>query len=128
MRKLSITLLLIGISFMTMEANNYSTDHKTRIYFKKWNERQKTVIFLPIEATIEENYVEVQFFEKLNEPVTFQVKDKNGNIVFQDMVIPDKLEIYKIDLDDFKADKYELLYIEKDVTLIGEFEIENSTL
>ena len=59
MRKLSITLLLIGISFMTMEANNYSTDHKTRIYFKKWNERQKTVIFLPIEATIEENNIEV---------------------------------------------------------------------
>lgn len=124
MRKLSITLLLIGISFMTMEANNYSTDHKTRIYFKKWNERQKTVIFLPIEATIEENYVEVQFFEKLNEPVTFQVKDKNRNIVFQDMVIPDKQEIYKIDLDGFKADHYELFYIEKDVAFIGEFEIE----
>lgn len=101
MRKLSITLLLIGISFMTMEANNYSTDHKTRIYFKKWNERQKTVIFLPIEATIEENNIEVQFFEKSNEPATFQVKDKNGNIVFQDVVIPDKLEIYKIDLDGF---------------------------
>lgn len=78
MRKLSITLLLIGISFMTMEANNYSTDHKTRIYFKKWNERQKTVIFLPIEATIEENNIEVQFFEKSNEPATFQVKDKAG--------------------------------------------------
>lgn len=124
MRKLSITLLLIGISFITMEANNYSTDHKTRIYFKKWNERQKTVIFLPIEATIEENYVEVQFFEKLNEPVTFQVKDKNGNIVFQDMAIPDKQEIYKIDLDGFKADQYELFYIEKDVAFIGEFEIE----
>lgn len=124
MRKLSITLLLIGISFMTMEANNYSTDHKTRIYFKKWNERQKTVIFLPIEATIEENYIEVQFFEKSNEPATFQVKDKNGNIVFQDVVIPDKLEIYQIDLDSFKADQYELLYIEKAVTFIGKFEIE----
>lgn len=124
MRKLSITLLLIGISFMTMEANNYSTDHKTSIYFKKWDDRQKSVVFLPIEATIEENNIEVQFFEKLNEAVTFQVKDKNGNIVFQDVVIPDKLEIYQIDLDGFKADQYELLYIEKDVTFIGEFEIE----
>lgn len=128
MRKLSITLLLIGISFMTMEANNYSTDHKTRIYFKKWNERQKTVIFLPIEATIEENYIEVQFFEKLNEPVTFQIKDEHGNIVFQDAVIPNKQEIYQIDLDGFKADQYELLYIEKDMTFIGEFEIESPTL
>lgn len=80
--------------------------------------------FLPIEATIEENYIEVQFFEKSNEPATFQVKDKNGNIVFQDVVIPDKLEIYKIDLDGFKADQYELLYIEKAVTFIGKFEIE----
>lgn len=124
MRKLSITLLLIGISFMTMEANNYSTDHKTSIYFKKWDDRQKSVVFLPIEATIEENNIEVQFFEKQNEPVTFQVKDKNGNIVFQDMMIPDKQEIYKIDLDGFKADQYKLLYIEKDVTFIGEFEIE----
>lgn len=76
MRKLSITLLLIGISFMTMRANNYSTDHKTRIYFKKWNERQKDSYFLPIEATIEENYIEVQFFEKSNEPATFKLKTK----------------------------------------------------
>ena len=117
MRKLSITLLLIGISFMTMEANNYSTDHKTRIYFKKWIERlkfwnviQMSVIFLRLVATIDVNYIEVQFFEKSNEPATFQVKDKNGNIVFQDVVIPDKLEIYQIDLDGFKADQYELLY------------------
>lgn len=109
---------------MTMEANNYSTDHKTRIYFKKWNERQKTVIFLPIEATIEENNIEVQFFEKSNEPATFLVKDKNGNIVFQDVVIPDKLEIYKIDLDGFKAGSYELFYIEESIAFVGEFQIE----
>lgn len=124
MRKLSIALLLIGISFMTMETNNCSTDHKTSIHLKKWNERQKSVIFLPIKATIEENYIEVQFFEKQNDPVTIQVKDKNGDIVFQDMTITYKQGIYKIDLDGFKADQYELLYIEKDMTLIGEFEIE----
>lgn len=128
MRKLSITLLLIGISFMTIEANISSTHRSQILVFKKWNERQKTIAFSPIEATIEENYIEVRFFEKLNEPVTFQVKDKNGNIIFQDMVIPDKQEIYKIDLDGFKADQYELFYIEKDVTFIGEFEIENPTL
>lgn len=54
----------------------------------------------------------------------FQVKDKNGNIVFQDMTTPDNLEIYQIDVSGFKTGQYELLYIEKDVTLIGEFEIE----
>ena len=109
---------------MTMEANNYSTDHKTSIYFKKWDDRQKSVFFLPIEATIEENNIEVQFVEKSNEPATFQVKDKNGNIVFQDVVIPDKLEIYKIDLDGFKAGSYELFYIEESIAFVGEFQIE----
>ena len=78
-----------------MEANILST-HKSKILvFKGWSERQKSVVFIPIEAVLEGHNIEVQFFEKPNEPVTFQVKDKN-----------------------------ELLYIEKDVTLIGEFEIE----
>lgn len=124
MRKLSITLLLIALSFITMEANILST-HKSKILvFKGWSERQKSVVFIPIEAVLEGNNIEVQFFEKSNESVTFQVKDKNGNIVFQDMVIPDKQEIYKIDLDGFETGQYELLYIEKDVTFIGKFEIE----
>lgn len=39
------------------------------------------------------------------------------------MTTPDNLEIYQIDVSGFKTGQYELLYIEKDVTLIGEFEI-----
>ena len=110
MRKLSITLLLIALSFITMEANILST-HKSKILvFKGWSERQKSVVFIPIEAVLEGHNIEVQFFEKPNEPVTFQVKDN--------------LEIYQIDVSGFKTGQYELLYIEKDVTLIGEFEIE----
>lgn len=124
MRKLSITLLLIALSFMTMEANILST-HKSKILvFKGWSERQKSVVFIPIKAVLEGNNIEVQFFEKSSEPVTFQIKDKDGSIVFQDMMILDKQKIYKIDLDGFKAGQYELLYIEKDMTFIGEFEIE----
>ena len=127
MRKLSITLLLIALSFITMEANILST-HKSKILvFKGWSERQKSVVFIPIEAVLEGHNIEVQFFEKPNEPVTFQVKDKNGNIVFQDMTTPDNLEIYQIDVSGFKTGQYELLYIEKDVTLIGEFEIEETS-
>ena len=76
MRKLSITLLLIALSFITMEANILST-HKSKILvFKGWSERQKSVVFIPIEAVLEGHNIEVQFFEKPNEPVTFQVKDK----------------------------------------------------
>lgn len=125
MRKLSITILLIALSFMTIEASILSSHRgKCKLQLKIWDHLKKDIVSIPIEATFESNKIEVQFFETLNEPATFQVKDKNGNIVFQDMAIPDKQEIYKIDLDGFKAGQYELLYIEKDVTFIGEFEIE----
>ena len=109
---------------MTMEANCLSSHRGKYIQLKIWNRLKKDIVFIPIEAVLEGNNIEVQFFEKPNEPVTFQVKDKNGNIVFQDMVIPDKQKIYKIDLGGFEAEQYELLYIKKDVTFIGEFEIE----
>lgn len=128
MRKISITLLLISLSFMTMEANCLSSHRGKYIQLKIWDHLKKDIVFIPIEAVLEGNNIEVQFFGKSNEPTTFQVKDKNGNIVFQDMVIPDKQEIYKIDLDGFNVGQYELLYIEKDVTFIGEFEIESPTL
>lgn len=124
MRKLSITLLLIVLSFMTMEANCLSSHRGKYIQLKTWDHLKKDIVFIPIEAVLEGNNIEVQFFEKPNEPVTFQVKGKNGNIVFQDMTTPDNLEIYQIDVSGFETGQYELLYIEKDVTLIGEFEIE----
>ena len=106
-----------------MEANILST-HKSKILvFKGWSERQKSVVFIPIEAVLEGHNIEVPSV-KGEIKSAFQVKDKNGNIVFQDMTTPDNLEIYQIDVSGFKTGQYELLYIEKDVTLIGEFEIE----
>lgn len=123
MRKLSITLLLIALSFMTMEANILST-HKSKILvFKGWSERQKSVVFIPIKAVLEGNNIEVQFFEKSSEPVTFQIKDKDGNIIFQDIVTSNEQETYIINLDDFKAGPYELFYIEENIALVGEFQI-----
>ena len=45
--------------------------------------------------------------------------------MFQDVIATSsKEEIYKIDLKGFKVGQYEILYIEEDMVLIGEFEIE----
>ena len=108
---------------MTMEANILST-HKSKILvFKGWSERQKSVVFIPIKAVLEGNNIEVQFFEKSSEPVTFQIKDKDGNIIFQDIVTSNEQETYIINLDDFKAGPYELFYIEENIALVGEFQI-----
>lgn len=55
----------------------------------------------------------------------FQVKDQLGNIIFQDVILtPNEQKTYKIDLKGYRVGHYELLYIEKDITFIGEFEIE----
>ena len=116
MRKLSILLLLIGIPFMIIEANNLSTQ-RTKII--RWHKCQKTPNSIPIEATQDENSIEVRFLEDIDDQVTFQVKDQLGNIIFQDVILT-----YKIDLKGYRVGHYELLYIEKDITFIGEFEIE----
>lgn len=107
---------------MIIEANNLSTQ-RTKII--RWHKCQKTPNSIPIEATQDENSIEVRFLENIDDQVTLQVKDQQGNIMFQDVIIPpNEQETYKIDLTGYKIGHYELLYIEKDITFIGEFEIE----
>ena len=64
MRKLSITLLLIALSFMTMEANCLSSHRGKYIQLKIWEHLKKDIAFIPIEATLEGNNIEVQLCEK----------------------------------------------------------------
>ena len=54
MRKLSILLLLIGIPFMIIEANNLSTQ-RTKII--RWHKCQKTPNSIPIEANLNFSYL-----------------------------------------------------------------------
>ena len=125
MRKLSITLLLISISFMTMKANNLS-EHRTKsLVLKRWDYPQKTPISIPLEAILDENSIEIHFLENVDKQIIIQVKDQQENIILQDVILtPNEQKTYKIDLKGYKAGHYKLLYIEEDMTLVGEFEIE----
>ena len=129
MRKLSIVLLLISISFMTMKANNLS-EHKSKyLVLKRWDYPQRALVPIPMEAIQDENSIEVRFLENVDNQVTFQVKDQQGNIIFQDVLLaPNEQETYKINLEDYQIGHYELLYIEEDMTFIGELDIEHSIL
>ena len=127
MRKLSIVLLLISISVMTMEANNLSERRTKHLVFERWHYQKRALVPIPIEAILDENSIEIRFLENIDNQVTLQVKDQQGNIMFQDVIIPpNEQETYKIDLTGYKTGYYELLYIERDMTFIGEFEIEHS--
>ena len=127
MRKLSIVLLLISISFMTMEANNLSERRTKHLVFERWHYQKRALVPIPIEAILDENSIEIRFLENIDNQVTLQVKDQQGNIMFHDVIIPpNEQETYKIDLTGYKTGYYELLYIERDMTFIGELEIEHS--
>lgn len=107
-----------------MEANNLSK-HRRKII--RWPHAQRAPVSIPIDAILDENSIEVRFLQKVENQVIFQVKDQQGNIMFQDVIVtPNEAEVYKINLEGFKAGQYELLYIEENMTLIGEFEIERS--
>lgn len=125
MRKLSFTFLLIAISFMALGANT-SLSHKRGkvIDFGKWDKPQRNPVSNPIDATVEDNYIKVQFFKSQDRPVTFQIKDRYGDIVFQDVVLPNEQETYNINLDGFIADQYELHYLGENMTLVGTFQVE----
>mgnify|MGYP002242922989 FL=1 len=108
---------------MIIEANNLSTQ-RTKII--RWHKCQKTPNSIPIEATQDENSIEVRFLEDIDDQVTFQVKDQLGNIIFQDVILtPNEQKTYKIDLKGYRVGHYELLYIEKDITFIGELKSNN---
>lgn len=95
-----------------------------KIDLRHWMYQQKSVVPVPIEATLEDNYIEVQFFKSQDSPVTFQIKDKQGNVIFQDITLPNQKEIYKIELNNLEGGQYELFYIEKDTIFRGEFKID----
>lgn len=125
MRQFSILLLLISIPFITVNPNNLSKRVNKRLVFKKWQTQHRRIVPIPIEATLDENSIEVLFLENVDNQVTFQVKDQQGNIIFQDVLLaPNEQETYKINLEDYQTGHYELLYIEEGMTLIGEFDIE----
>ena len=125
MKRLNILLLLIGFSFVVMGANSLSKPVSKHLILKNWQPQHRTVVPIPIEVVHEENSIEVRFLENVNDHVIFQIKDLQGNIIYQDVAATfNETEVYEIDLKTFKIGQYEFHYIEEDMTLIGVFEIE----
>ena len=108
-----------------MEANTLSVHRTKRLVIKIWHQHRGVTVSIPIEAILDENSIGVRFLEHVDKQVIFQVKDQQGNIMFQDVIVtPNEAEVYKIDLKGYKVGHYELLYIEEDTIFIGKFSIE----
>ena len=122
MKKKIVGLLLFAFAFITVNANTLA---KQKIEFGVWNKQTRAPVPMPIDAFIEENSsILIKLFEHQSQPITFQIKDNHGNIIFQDMVVPSEEEDYTIDLNGFKQGEYELFYLDGHTMISGRFHIE----
>lgn len=121
MKKKIVGLLLIALTFTTVNANTLT---KNKMELGVWSKTTRAPVPIPIDAFIEENSsILIKFFERQSQPVTFQIKDNHGNIIFQDMVVPTEEENYTIDLNEFKQGEYELFYLDGHMMISGRFYI-----
>jgi len=111
MKKLVFALLLIAVSFNVMDAAILSSSRILFINSKIWDTTTRSVSFIPIDASVEDNrYIKVEFLDDESQSSTFQIKDNQGNIIYHETVIP------KINT---------LIYSDKDMEIVGEFTVNN---
>lgn len=128
MKKLSLILMLMLLSFFTMEANVTSTNSSRRyphaIELESWDKSARSVVPNPIECYLKGNDIEIRFIEHPETPVTLQIKDARGNTVYQDMGVNGQQGTFKIEISHLQSGSYELYYSDEETTLKGSFDIE----
>lgn len=120
--------MLMLLSFFTIEANvtskNYQSQYAKAIDLEVWDKSARSVVPNPIECYLMDNRIEVRFIEHPEVPVTLQIKDTHGNIVYQDMGVNGQQNIFKIEISHLQPGSYEIYYSDKKTGLKGGFEIE----
>ena len=128
MKKLSTLLLFMLLSFITTAANVTSESHDSykirSIQLEKWDQSSRSVTPNPIECYLIDKNIEVRFFKYPETPITIQIKDTYGNIVYQNMDVINQQEILNIEIDQLQPGSYEFFYFDEKISLKGKFEIE----
>ena len=123
MKKKIIGFFLMAFVAITVNASKMARSHA--VLFKERDKATRAPVPMPIDATIEDNNcIMIRFLEPESQTVTLQIRDSNGNIVYQDMKISDEGEVYNINLNGFKKGQYELFYMNDHFKISGEFYIE----
>ena len=111
MKKLSTLLLFMLLSFITTAANVTSESHDSykirAIQLEKWDQSSRSVTPNPIECYLIDKDIEVRFFKYPETPITIQIKDTYGNIVYQNMDVINQQEILNIEIDQLQPGSYE---------------------
>lgn len=124
MKKLSLILMLMTLSFITTEANVATCYKMSVIELETWDRAVRSVVPNPVECCLMDKCIEVRFIEHSKMPVTLQIKDAHGNIVYQDTGVNGQQDVYRVEISHLQAGSYEFYYSDEETGLKGEFEIE----
>lgn len=128
MKKLSFLFMLIVLSVVSSQAailNANSNGYQPHVVeLEKWDKSSRSILPNPIECYMMDNYMEVRFIEHPQTPVTLQIIDAYGNIVYQNGEVKGQENIVEIQIDHLQQGSYEFYYFDEEMTLKGKFELE----
>lgn len=128
MKKLSFLFMLIVVSVVSSQAailNANSNGYQPHVVeLEKWDKSSRSILPNPIECYMMDNYIEVRFIEHPQTPVTLQIIDAYGNIVYQNGEVKGQENIVEIQIDHLQQGSYEFYYFDEEMTLKGKFELE----
>lgn len=128
MKKLSLLFMLIVVSVVSSQAailNANSNGYQPHVVeLEKWDKSSRSILPNPIECYMMDNYIEVRFIEHPQTPVTLQIIDAYGNIVYQNEEVKGQENIVEIPIDHLQQGYYEFYYFDKEMTLKGKFKLE----
>lgn len=119
MNKLKISLALVALAFPLLLCAN---KQRVELNLKHSNHRTLIELFIPVEAFIEDHNKELIFeFSQDWEPVTIEIKSKEGYVVYRNLYMPYSNSTLSTSLENLPAGVYELTIFDEMVELKGDF-------
>ncbi|WP_455668937.1 DUF3244 domain-containing protein [Phocaeicola sp.] len=121
MNKLKMSLILIALMFPLLVCARGQ-----RLNLKHSNHKSLIESFIPVEAFIDDSNKELTIeFSQDWEPVTIEIRSKEGCVVYRNLYIPYSHSTLSTSLENVPAGVYELTISNEKVMLIGEFVYEH---
>lgn len=119
MNKLKISLALVALAFPLLLCAN---KQRVELNLKRGNHRNLIELFIPVEAFIDDYNKELIFeFSQDWEPVTIEIKSKEGDVVYRNLYMPYSNSTLSTSLENLPAGVYELTIFDEMVELKGDF-------
>lgn len=123
MKKLSILLFMFMLSILSINAKS---EYRYKIVFKvihSWDKVGKSAFPKLPEASIDDSTLTISFYSEKSVPTIIQIKDKSGNVIFQDNINSISQYHYYVNMQDYPKGSYNLVVLDENIEVHGRFDI-----